>query len=465
MADFDWSPYAVGGATRPDALSGMNAQFRAALQGLISSAPSGIRQQLQVFSGYRSPTKQAELYNRALQKYGSPEAARRWVAPPNKSQHNKGMAADLKYLSPQAMKWVRENAPAHGLSFPLRNEPWHVELATARNPNAKPPAPVPTYDDMMAAAKPASQTAYAATPTPRPSSNPFDALLSPSAPTPPTRQVASFPATPAPVQREALPDVTPVSFDNGRFGAPAKTFDQSRFGNPAPASPASSYFDYSGLLAEPDQPSAFDQQRLGPTAPVATTPQQLQRGLLDQQLNAGILPDLMAPATNWPGQLAPAAAAPSPAYTDPMVTTATSYEPSSIRTASVQAPEVQSGLLSQPEYQQVQQQQSLLGGPMAHSTPAEMQAMAAQVSKGMQNRSLGGGLLGGLLGGLTLGPIGAIAGGLLGRNVAKNSYFPDAPKPSANSKNDRELNDYGRSVSNSSGQFRDAMSRGGKGLY
>lgn len=455
MADFDWSPYAVGGATRPDALSGMNAQFRAALQGLISSAPSGIRQQLQVFSGYRSPTKQAELYNRALQKYGSPQAARQWVAPPNKSQHNKGMAADLKYLSPQAMKWVRENAPAHGLSFPLKNEPWHVELATARNPNAaKPPsAPMPTYADLMAKTEPAS-LAYSATPTPRPSNNPFDAILSPSTPEP--ARAASF--APTPVQREALPDVTPVSFDNGRFGAPAKTFDQSRFG--APASPASSYFDYSGLLSEdPQQVSPFDAERLGPTSPVATTPQQLQRGLLDQQLNAGILPDLMAPATNWPGQVAPTTTATveQPAMGD--------YEPASIKTSSVQPPEVQSGLMSMPEYRQVQQQQGLLGGPLTHSTPEQMQAMAAQVSKGMQNRSLGGGLLGGLLGGLTLGPVGAIAGGLLGRNVAKNSYFPDAPKPSANSKNDRELNDYGRSVSNSSGQFRDAMSRGGKGLY
>jgi hypothetical protein len=141
------------------------------------------------------------------------------------------------------------------------------------------------------------------------------------------------------------------------------------------------------------------------------------------------------------------------------------YEPSSINTASVQAPQPHSGLLSQPEYQQLQQQQGLLGGPLQHSTPEQMQAIAAQAAKGMQNRSLGGGLLGGLLGGLTLGPIGAIAGGLLGRNVAKNSFFPDAPKPSANSRNDKNLNDYGRSVSNQSGQFRDAMSRGGKGLY
>ncbi|MBY3073394.1 hypothetical protein HFO71_24065 [Rhizobium laguerreae] len=302
------------------------------------------------------------------------------------------------------------------------------------------------------------------TPSPRPSEDPFSALLSPA-----SYQAPSFPSTPEPVQREALADVTPASFDSSRFGAPARApaFDQSRFGNPAPAAPASSYFDYSSLLSEPEQPqqpSAFDTQRLGPTTPVATTPQQLQRGLLDQQLDVGVLPGLMAPATNWPGQVAPAAAPTALAYTDPMIST----EPASINTASVQAPGPSwssSGLMSPGEFAQVQQQQGLLGGPMAHSTPAEMQAMAAQASKGMQNRSLGGGLLGGLLGGLTLGPIGAIAGGLLGRNVAKNSFFPDAPKPSANSKNDKSLNDYGRSVSNQSGQFRDAMSRGGKGLY
>lgn len=426
-------------------MSGMNAQFRAALQGLISTAPNGIRQQLQVFSGYRSPAKQAELYNHALQKYGSPQAARQWVAPPNRSQHNKGMAADLRYLSPQAKAWVRENAPAHGLSFPLKNEPWHVELATARNPNAaKPPMDIPNVEPSLA---------YDAVPTPKPQSNPFDAILSPSAP--------SFPATRAPVQREALPDVTPVSFDNSRFGAaPAKSFDQSRFGAP---SPASSYFDYSGLLSDPQQqPDTFDAGRMPQAAPVANTPQQLQRGLLDQQLNAGILPDLMAPATNWPGQAAPASAPTAPvAYTEPMAMG--DYEPASIKTARVQAPEVQSGLLSQPEYQQLQQQQGLLGGPMAHSTPEQMQAMADHMGKQMQNRSLGGGLLGGLLGGLTLGPLGAIGGGLLGRNLAKNSFFPDAPK--SQSRGDGSMTDYGKSVSNQSGQFRDAMSRGGKGLY
>ncbi|ASR06916.1 hypothetical protein CHY08_07165 [Rhizobium leguminosarum bv. viciae] len=300
------------------------------------------------------------------------------------------------------------------------------------------------------------------TPSPRPNEDPFSALLSPA-----SYQAPSFPSTPAPVQREALPDVTPVSFDSGRFGAPARApaaapgFDQSRFGNPAP----SSYFDYSGLLSEPDQPQqpeTFDAGRMPQTAPVATTPQQLQRSLLDQQLEVGILPDLMTPPANWPGQVAPATPSAVTGYVDPMIST----EPASIKTARVQPPEpapVSSGLMSPAEYAHVQQQEGLLGGPMAHSTPAQMQAMADQMAKGMQNRSLGGGLLGGLLGGLTLGPLGAIAGGLLGRNVAKNSYFPDAPK--SKSRGDGSLTDYGRSVSNQSGQFRDAMSRGGKGLY
>jgi hypothetical protein len=359
------------------------------------------------------------------------------------------MAADLKYLSPQAKAWVRENAPAHGLSFPLKNEPWHVELATARNPNAaKPPMDIPNV--AQSNTSPSLLAAYDAVPTPKPQSNPFDSILAPSAP---AQQMATFRATPTPVQREALPDVTPVSFDSSRFGAPAKTFDQSRFGAPAPA--ASSYFDYSGLLADPQQPDTFDPGRMPQAAPVATTPQQLQRGLLDQQLNAGILPDLMAPATNWPGQLAPAAA---PAVEQPAMG---DYEPSSINTASVQAPQPHSGLLSQPEYQQLQQQQGLLGGQLQHSTPAEFQAYADRTRQSMQNRSLGGGVLGGLLGGLTLGPIGAIAGGLLGRNVAKNSFFPEAPPANPNSNQQKTgyagLNETGRRSYSESKQFRDAV--------
>lgn len=298
------------------------------------------------------------------------------------------------------------------------------------------------------------------TPSQRPSDNPFDAILTPAAYQP------SFPATPSPVQREALPDVTPASMKSSRLGSAPTLADMGRLGPaPAPApvaAPAASYFDYSGLLSNAPV-AGIDADRFAPTSPVATTPQQLQRGLLDQQLNAGILPDLMAPATNWPGQVAPAAAPTAAAsYTDPMVTTAT--EPASIRTASVQAPvqpQVQGGLLSPAEATQVRQQQTLMGGALPQTSPAEFQAYADRTRQQMQNRSLGGGLLGGLLGGLTLGPAGAIAGGLLGRTVANRSFFPEPPPANPNSGQQKTgyagLNESGRRSYSESKQFRDAV--------
>ena len=129
---FDWTGTAVGGAQRPDTFTGMNDQFRTSLEGLFMSAPEHIRSQLQVGSGFRSPERQAELWQEALVKYGSPEEARKWVAPPGNSQHNVGFAADLKYLTPEAREWAHNNAEQFGLAFPLSNEPWHIELAGDR---------------------------------------------------------------------------------------------------------------------------------------------------------------------------------------------------------------------------------------------------------------------------------------------------------------------------------------------
>jgi hypothetical protein len=274
----------------------------------------------------------------------------------------------------------------------------------------------------------------------RPTSNPFDAVLTSAAYQP------SFPATPSPVQREALADVSPVSFDYGRFG-PSATGKTGRL-------PA-------------DVPSQFDAERFGAPGMLATTPQQLQRGLLDQARDAGALPGLLGPATAWPGGQVPVTTAPAAAYVDPRVTT----QPASVETAAVQAPETTAsispggGLLSPAEAAQVQQQQGLFGGPLQHSTPAQLADIAARNQQAMQRQNLLGGLGGGLLGGLVLGPVGAIAGGLLGKTVANRNFYPEAPKPQQNSKNDRGLTDYGKGVMNSSGQFSRAMASGGKGLY
>jgi hypothetical protein len=123
---------------------------------MFAAMPPELQAQIRITSGYRSPEHQARLYHAALQKYGNEREARRWVAPPGKSQHNHGHAADLKYLNPAAMQWAHQNAAKFGLSFPLANENWHVELAGVRGKS--PPAAAP-------AALPAS-TAVASVPIP-----------------------------------------------------------------------------------------------------------------------------------------------------------------------------------------------------------------------------------------------------------------------------------------------------------
>lgn len=129
----DLSQYLVGGAAaRPDSVSGFDPRLNDRLGQLFMSAPPEVRDVLRITSGYRSPEKQAQLWQEALTKYGSPDAARKWVAPPGKSNHNHGTAADLKYLAPTAQEWAHANAANYGLAFPLSNEPWHVEIAEAR---------------------------------------------------------------------------------------------------------------------------------------------------------------------------------------------------------------------------------------------------------------------------------------------------------------------------------------------
>lgn len=139
----DWTPYAVGGAaSRPDSFTGLRPEFADAVYQMVQDAhAAGIP--LQITSAYRSPEVQARLYENALAKYGSPEAARKWVAPPGRSQHNHGTAVDFAVNgsllrdanSPEA-QWIAANAAKYGLAVPMDWEPWQVELAGARGGNA-----------------------------------------------------------------------------------------------------------------------------------------------------------------------------------------------------------------------------------------------------------------------------------------------------------------------------------------
>lgn len=138
---FDWSKYAVGGAQRPDSFTGLNPDFATALSQMLLAAETDLGPNaLSITSAYRSPEKQAELYEAALEKYGSPAVARKWVAPPGGSMHNKGLAVDfgaaggglLRDPNSREAQWLKANAANFGLDVPMSWEPWQVELAGAR---------------------------------------------------------------------------------------------------------------------------------------------------------------------------------------------------------------------------------------------------------------------------------------------------------------------------------------------
>lgn len=129
---WEWSPYLVDGGTRADAMTGLDGGFNNSLAAMFAAAPPEIQSQLRIMSAYRSPERQAQLWDDALVKYGSPEAARKWVAPPGNSKHNHGQAVDLRFLGDDAQKWVHANAAQYGLAFPMAHEPWHIEPVGAR---------------------------------------------------------------------------------------------------------------------------------------------------------------------------------------------------------------------------------------------------------------------------------------------------------------------------------------------
>jgi hypothetical protein len=114
-------PLSGGAATRADSLTGMQPEFRARLAAMFRDAPRGSS----VFSGYRSPELQRELYN-APHRPG-------YVARPGHSHHGAGDAADLR----GNLDWFHAHAPEYGLHFPMSFERWHIQS----DPNTRVPVP------------------------------------------------------------------------------------------------------------------------------------------------------------------------------------------------------------------------------------------------------------------------------------------------------------------------------------
>lgn len=116
----------------------LNTDFQNKLRALV--AESGGR--ITLVSGYRSQQRQADLFAKAITKYGSEAAARKYVAPPGSSNHEKGVAMDLG----GDIGLAHQLAPKYGLTFPMSYEPWHVEPEGLRSDPAAYTTP-PEGDD------------------------------------------------------------------------------------------------------------------------------------------------------------------------------------------------------------------------------------------------------------------------------------------------------------------------------
>jgi D-alanyl-D-alanine carboxypeptidase len=138
-------PYKLyGGATREDAITGMNRQFSDALIQLYNNAPPEVQKELGLNSAYRNAAIQQQLWDK------SDKTGRR-VAAPGKSRHQHGEAADLygfgltkDQVSQTTRDWVTQNATKYGLGFPVQGEPWHIQLMRAQGqagPGARPASP------------------------------------------------------------------------------------------------------------------------------------------------------------------------------------------------------------------------------------------------------------------------------------------------------------------------------------
>jgi hypothetical protein len=132
----------IGGINRPGSpkVVFLEKHTAAAYEALVKDArAAGFAEPLfAVVSGLRSQEKQAELFKKALAKYGSYAEARKWVAPPGHSAHATGCAIDFwmgfpcgketndKIKASAAYQWMVKNAKKHGFN-PYEREGWHWE--------------------------------------------------------------------------------------------------------------------------------------------------------------------------------------------------------------------------------------------------------------------------------------------------------------------------------------------------
>ncbi|MET9634701.1 M15 family metallopeptidase [Lentzea sp. NPDC006480] len=98
--------------------------------------------ELRVTSGWRSKEYQQRLFDEAVTRYASEKEARKWVQPPDRSNHVTGKAIDIGPTN--ADDWLIQHGADYGLCQKYANEMWHFELLTT--PGGQCPQPVGETD-------------------------------------------------------------------------------------------------------------------------------------------------------------------------------------------------------------------------------------------------------------------------------------------------------------------------------
>ena len=111
--------------TEPPGRHGGLTRTTAARWARAQQAARAAEVELVLRSGWRSLQRQQELWDCALEREGSAERARRWVLPPEESEHVRGRALDVGPAN--GAEWLAANGWRFGLCQRYANEPWHFE--------------------------------------------------------------------------------------------------------------------------------------------------------------------------------------------------------------------------------------------------------------------------------------------------------------------------------------------------
>ena len=118
--------------------TGLDPGLVAALESAVTAARHA-GHDLSVTSGYRTVAEQEALLADAIAEHGPTEALR-WVFPPERSMHVRGLAVDVG--GKRAAEWLDEHGAQFGLCRTLAWEWWHFEWRAAWEASATCPGPV-----------------------------------------------------------------------------------------------------------------------------------------------------------------------------------------------------------------------------------------------------------------------------------------------------------------------------------